>query len=215
MSGDAVVTGVFSCSLGSWTGDDLTYVRQWLRDGVDIPGEAADSYATVDADVGSAVGCRVTATNAIGADVSQTSNEITVLPPAPDDADTASPENDDTTSPELSDLWISRKNVRAGGEPTTPATPRRQYAPGTTIGYRLSENAAVIFTIHRTIAGRERVWRVGTLTRRDASGPHTLYISGRVGRRRLRPGTYRLTLQATDSAGNTSRAAVYRFTIVR
>jgi hypothetical protein len=207
VSGDAVVTGVLSCSLGAWTGADLTYVRQWLRDGVDVPGASGAAYATVDADIGHAVGCRVTATNAVGASVSQTGNEITVLPPAPDDADTA--------SPELSDLWISRKNFRGGGEPTTPATPRRQYAPGTTIGYRISEDAAVTFTIRRTIAGRARVWRVGTLTRQDASGPNTLYISGRVRLRTLRPGTYRLTLQATDSAGNTSRAAVCRFTIVR
>ena len=231
VSGDAVVAGVLSCSSGAWTGDALTYARQWLRDGVDIPGRTAASYAAVDADVGRALGCRVTATNAVGASVSQTGNQVIVLRLARDDARVP------PVPPVLSDVRLSRARFPVGRHVTPLATPRRLRAPGTVARYRLSESATVTFAIERTVAGRlrrsrgtsrcitlarnervescRRYWPIGTLTRQATGGPNTLDFSGRVGSRALRPGRYRLTLQATDRAGNTSRATVRRFTIVR
>jgi hypothetical protein len=82
VSGDAVVGTALSCSLGSWTGAGLTYARQWTRGDTDIVGQTATSYTTVPEDVGHAVGCRVTATNSIGASSDQTAETLTIRPPA-------------------------------------------------------------------------------------------------------------------------------------
>jgi hypothetical protein len=83
VSGDPLVGSELSCSLGSWDGDDLSFERQWLRDGSDIAGEGDETYATAEEDVGTEIGCSVTARNAVGAEVSETSNAITVVPPPP------------------------------------------------------------------------------------------------------------------------------------
>jgi uncharacterized delta-60 repeat protein len=58
--------------------------------------------------------------------------------------------------------------------------------------------------------------RVGTLTR-SAQGPGkvTTPFSGRIGRRALKPGRYRATLQATDAASNASKARRLTFTVVK
>jgi hypothetical protein len=77
LSGDTVVGSELSCSLGNWSGVDLTYAREWLSDGGVISGEIAVTYNSVQDDVGHALSCRVTATNGAGVGVSETSNEIT------------------------------------------------------------------------------------------------------------------------------------------
>jgi hypothetical protein len=44
---------------------------------------------------------------------------------------------------------------------------------------------------------------------------NSLKFSGRIGRRALRPGSYRATITATDAAGNKSRPKTLSFKIVR
>jgi hypothetical protein len=60
--------------------------------------------------------------------------------------------------------------------------------------------------VHRT---------VGTLTRRIAAGPGRVALSGRIGRKRMRAGRYRMKLVARDAAGNRSRPVRLRFRVVR
>ena len=55
----------------------------------------------------------------------------------------------------------------------------------------------------------------GTVTRAISAGPGRVALSGRLGRRRLPAGAYRLTLRARDAAGNRSRELRLRFTVVR
>jgi hypothetical protein len=54
----------------------------------------------------------------------------------------------------------------------------------------------------------------GVLRRTLAAGTQTLRFTGRLGGRRLRAGSYRLTIVATDAAGNrtTRRGPVFRVT---
>ena len=89
LTGDAVVGSELSCSVGDWSGNDLTYVREWLSDGAVIAGESGLTYSSVERDVGHALGCRVTATNTAAVSVSETSNQITPqtaeVEPPPDD----------------------------------------------------------------------------------------------------------------------------------
>ena len=230
VTGDTVVGGQLACALGAWTGIDLAHTRQWQRDGTDLPGQTSATYTSVDADIGHALSCRVTATNSVGASVSATSDKITALPrPVADDGA-------DTAPPVISEFGLSHRRFRVVRQSNQSAAAKHRYEPGTDINYRLSEDAAVTFRIYRIVAGRvnsaggirrcvtrircgkaepcRRLRLAGTLTRQATSGPNTLAFSGRVDGRALRPGRYRLTLQATDRAGNTSDSARRHCTVV-
>jgi len=121
--------------------------------------------------------------------------------------------------------------------PDAAARRRVRTAPrGTTIRYAVSEASVATFAIDRAAAGRSvgracrkpsranrrhrsctryvRV-RAGTLVRHVRAGANTLAFSGRIGRKALAPGRYRLTLTLTDPAGNASRPKSIAFTIVR
>src|SRR6185436_15696179 len=78
-TGDALV-----CAPGSWSGSP-TFAFAWLRDGVQIA--TGSSYTVVAADVGHALRCRVTASNA-GGDTNALSAAVTPTAPPP-----AAPEN--------------------------------------------------------------------------------------------------------------------------
>jgi hypothetical protein len=83
VTGDAVQGSTLSCSTGTWTqssgGGAISYTYQWTRDGVDIGSATAATYATVLADVGTAVGCKVTATDAFGASTAATATGVVTV----------------------------------------------------------------------------------------------------------------------------------------
>jgi hypothetical protein len=55
---------------------------------------------------------------------------------------------------------------------------------------------------------------VGTLSSQIAAGPGSLSLSGRFGRKLLRPGRYKMTLTATDLAGTATSPLLLSFTIL-
>jgi hypothetical protein len=57
---------VLTSTDGVWTGADLTFARQWLNDGADIPGAIASSYTVAETDVGGHLSIKVVATNVSG-----------------------------------------------------------------------------------------------------------------------------------------------------
>lgn len=75
-SGTARVGETLTTTDGTWTGSP-TFTYQWRRGGVNIASATNSTYVLVTADVGQAIDCNVTATNAAGA-VSQDSNNITL-----------------------------------------------------------------------------------------------------------------------------------------
>jgi len=90
VSGTATQGNTLSCTTGSWNSNlaytPSSYSYQWRRGSSDISGATSSTYATVVADVGSDVSCRVTATNNRGPTPVVSSNSITVtsaLPGAP------------------------------------------------------------------------------------------------------------------------------------
>jgi plastocyanin len=118
------------------------------------------------------------------------------------------------------------KVTGAGGEPPPPSTPADTTDPAitgvkakggqtcsrrarhckpkpTTVRFTLSEDA----TVRIAAAGHP----AATVTRAARAGANTVNISTR----RLPPGRYRLTLTATDSAGNGSAAKHARVTVTR
>jgi hypothetical protein len=106
---------------------------------------------------------------------------------------------------------------------------------GTTITYRLSEPAKVTFTVqkyralsrvcvrrlakssrHRT-GPRCRKWISvkGRFAKASLAGPNSVRFTGRLKRRPLKPGGYRLVIRARDAAGNVTRPKRPNFRIVR
>ena len=102
----------------------------------------------------------------------------------------------DVTAPVIRSVSLSHKSF-------TPAK-------GTKLTYRLSEAAHVKFTITRKTGGK----KIGSFTQHDHAGKNSKRFSGRVGKKTLDPGRYRVTLVATDAAHNRSRSHRVSFTIL-
>ncbi|HYV14999.1 MAG TPA: thrombospondin type 3 repeat-containing protein [Conexibacter sp.] len=115
------------------------------------------------------------------------------------------------------------------------ARARKPAAKGTTIRFTLSEPAHVLFTIERRVPGRRlpghsckkfsranahgractRFKLVGRFAQQAAAGHDRKGFSGKLGRRSLAPGRYRMLLAATDAAGKRVVAKALNFIVVR
>jgi hypothetical protein len=137
---------------------------------------------------------------------------------------TSKPATADRVRPALTGLRLTRTQVRTRGR-----------TPGTTVRFRLSEQASVRLTVMRATTGRRvgascrkatRATRGaractrwvavrGTLAEPLAAGQRSMAFTGRLGGRALPRGRYRMTLVATDAAGNRSAPARATFRVVR
>ena len=83
------------------------------------------------------------------------------------------------------------------------------------IGFRLSEAASVVLTVERVVAGRRTryVKLRGSIKHKGKAGNNSVRFSGRLGGRALTPNRYRLTVTATDAAGNRSKAVTSPFSV--
>ena len=228
-----------SVQLGSTAVDDLgTATVRWdLGDGRTAQGASpAVTWPTpgayvVTATADDGLGNRTTATRTITVDAAPAPPPGTPFPiPGPRPAD--------RTAPLVSALTLSRSTFAVGPEPTALAAQRRRRTPrGTTLSFRLSEPARVLVVVERARRGfftgrrgpcrskrprtRARVRRCtiysvrGTLRRTGAAGANRVAFSGRLGRRALPRGSYRLRVVAIDAANNVSRPALKSFRIVR
>ncbi len=118
------------------------------------------------------------------------------------------------------------------GRGSSLVSAKRKPAKGATVKYRLSEAATVTFTVERVAQGRKKKGRCvvggrkgkackrykalkGSFTHAGGAGANSLRFSGRLVKRPLRPGRYRLVGTARDVAGNKSKAVRTSFRIVR
>jgi RTX calcium-binding nonapeptide repeat (4 copies) len=121
-------------------------------------------------------------------------------------------------------------NRRGPAETLVRAGARR----GTTFRYALSEAATVTFAMKRRLPGRlvggkcrrpttmnrsrrrcVRLVGVGAFRVAGVAGPNRKRFSGRIGKRTLRPGGYVARVSARDAAGNVSKPASAKFTVLR
>jgi hypothetical protein len=97
-------------------------------------------------------------------------------------------------------------------------SPRRFKKKGTTFAYTLSEAARVTFgkasRKNRTKKACVRYVKIGSFAQSATAGRNTKKWSGKLGKRALKPGSYRASLTAKDGAGNRSQAKRLSFRIV-
>jgi hypothetical protein len=116
-----------------------------------------------------------------------------------------------------------------------PSASAKKKPVGTKVRFNLSEPGTVKFTVERKTRGRKmgkkcvaqtkanrkkracvRWVRVkGSFTRAGKAGKNSFKFRGRIGGKRLKPGTYRLNGQATDAAKNKSALKRKSFKIVQ
>ena len=71
-----------SCSAGTWAENPTSLAYRWLRDGVAIAGQIANTYTVQKADRGAGISCEVIAANGAGATAAR-SNTVQIPPPVP------------------------------------------------------------------------------------------------------------------------------------
>jgi hypothetical protein len=139
----------------------------------------------------------------------------------------------DTLSPTIASASVRSKRFRVG-RAATPVSAARRPPVGTSFLYDLSEAARVEIQIARKSRGRRVAGKcrkathsnrrrprctlylsLGTLVRNSVRGPNAVPFSGRIGKKALRPGSYRAGITATDAAGNRSAPRHVSFTVVR
>jgi hypothetical protein len=135
----------------------------------------------------------------------------------------------DRTRPALSGYRLSPKAFRPLASGASIASRR-----GTTVRYALSEAARTAFTVQVRKSGRKlgrrcvapkrsnrrkqrchRFVKVGGFAHSGVAGTNRLRFSGRVKRRALKRGRYRLLAVAVDAAGNRSTQLRRSFRIIR
>jgi pimeloyl-ACP methyl ester carboxylesterase len=136
----------------------------------------------------------------------------------------------DTVAPVVTRPKVTPHDVIVGPK-RTPVTLQRK--TGARITFSLSETARVSLRIERALAGRRsgrrcvrprrelrnnrkctRYKLAGTLRRSGRQGRNSVAFTGRIGKRALRRGRYRLVIKARDAAGNVSKPKRTRFRIV-
>ena len=215
-----------TCSPGTWTGSTpQSYAYAWLRDGSAIAGEAAAGRTVSQGDAGHELRCQVTATN-LGGAVSAVSAAMTIPPVAG-----IRPER---TPPVISRLKITPSAFRAAKKGASTAKARAKRKPGARVSYTLSKSATVTFTVARATRGRllgrscvratkrlrgkrtciRFVSVRGSIVRRRGAGADGFRFTGRLGKRALSPGGYRMTAKAVDSDHSRSLPVSREFRIL-
>ncbi|MGB7685465.1 MAG: hypothetical protein WBL45_06735, partial [Solirubrobacterales bacterium] len=82
ITGSPILGETLTCATGTWTGTPVLE-RQWLRAGAPIAGEIGETHVIVEADVGTQVTCRVTATAADGGTEAISTAVVPVPPGTP------------------------------------------------------------------------------------------------------------------------------------
>ena len=89
----------------------------------------------------------------------------------------------------------------------------KRFSRSTMMRYELSEAARVRITIRRKTRRGYRV--VGRFSQLSSAGANRRRFRGRIGKRRLKAGTFRAGFKAVDAVGNRSQASSRAFKIVR
>ncbi len=137
-------------------------------------------------------------------------------------------------TPSISSLTLSATRFRAASSGPSVTAARRRAPIGTTISWSDGAAATATFAVQRPATGRKSNGRcvrptranrshrrctrwvtVGRFKHTDSAGTNSLRFSGRVNGHKLRPGRYRLSVNARIGRGTPSAATTVAFKIVR
>ena len=206
ITGRALVGDTLSCSQGGWDPQPSSVAFAWQRSGTPVPGAAGATYSVTDADVGHALTCSVTATNAGG---SSTAGSGAVYVPAPGPAGPSGP-----SGPAGGNGAPGQQGQQ--GQPGLPGTTgQQQLVPQLFVALGQSQltstqgarvRIAYVATAPGQVILRIRRGRttVATLTGTARPGRNELRWNGKAGRKAAAPGRYTLALTATSADGQTS-----------
>jgi hypothetical protein len=207
----------------SFSGDaPLAYAYTWQRGQSNIAGATDSTYKLADQDQGQQLSCTVTATNPYGTATAASTALSIPKPP----------------KPKVTSIKQSHSTWREGSKKATLAAAKgkhqhRKPPVGTTFTFKLNTPATVKLTFTTSGAGRkvkhkcvkqthsnrhDRACKLtttaGTLTFSTGhSGIDRVAFDGRLsGRKKLKPGIYKLQITATNSSGKGSSKSV-KFTI--
>ena len=141
----------------------------------------------------------------------------------------------DTTKPTLGALGFASTTFKAAKSGASISAKKKAAKVGTKVSFNLSEPGTVKFTVDRKTKGRKSgkkcvaktkanakkksctrwVTVAGSFTVPGKTGKNTFTFRGRVGGKSLKPGSYRLNNQATDTAKNKSAFKRKGFKIVK
>jgi PKD domain len=135
-----------------------------------------------------------------------------------------------TAAPTVGRLRQTHATWRTGGKPVSIRRVTRRPPLGTKFAFTLDQSATLTLTFTRhqpghRIAGKCKTGRgrtrctitlsTGRLSLAGHPGTDAVSFQGTVGRRRLKPGSYTLTVVATNPAGQVSKAQSISFKIVK
>lgn len=200
ISGLAKVGAQLTATSGEWAGAPTAFVYQWFRcpaavtSAADtsgcavIAGATGQSYAPTEDDVSQRTLVQVTATNAKGSasDISDPSDIVA-----------------DAGRPVLTNVSLSRKRLLIGKAPA---------ASKTLLRFSSTEGGSLTIVIDRMRRGRAK--RVVTLAAKVKAGRSAVLLSTAIGRKRLAPGRYRVTIQVRDEERNISEPVRLPLTVV-
>jgi hypothetical protein len=149
---------------------------------------------------------------------------------------TGSPVSFTTTSspPVLGNLTVKPKRFHRGKGNARLAKKKKKAPSATTIGFQLSEDATVKLTFARAVSGHKvhghcttKTGKKGKRCTVDQAKPNTVSLTATAGSdrivfagvtdhgKKLAPATYRMSITATNAAGQSSNTLTATFTIVR
>jgi len=204
LSGRATVGERLQASAGQWEGAPTRFAYQWLRcpaatraadNGTGcapIAGATAAEYTVAPGDLGQRDLVRVTASNAAGSlSAASVPSDVVANPVAPQ------------PQPVLSRVKLSRRRFRVGAAK----------GRGTILRLTSSEAGRLTIVVERIRGGRAKA--VASLAALIKAGPSDVLLSGRIGRRTLGRGRYRLTVTVQNPQGAVSDPARASLTILR
>jgi hypothetical protein len=87
---------------------------------------------------------------------------------------------------------------------------------GSRITFKVSTSATVRLVVQRRTTGRHKRWvSAGTLSRSIRAGTGEVRLTGRFGKRMLKPASYRLVVTAKKSGQARTKAKTVNFKVVK
>ena len=140
----------------------------------------------------------------------------------------------DITPPSLSQFAMAPDSFAAAGGsgPSIARKKRKARKTGSSVSYTVNEAANVTFTVQRQVKGHRKGKKCvvkrkkgkrcklfktlnGSFARSSTAGKNTFKFTGRLGGKRLRPGSYKLIGTPVDAAGNKGKPQTKSFKIKR